>query len=68
MPSGKNYTVGHMEHVYQITYLPITLTGDIIYIYVLGNPIIVVNSAQAAEELFERRSKKYSSRQVRSAT
>jgi len=41
------------------------LYGDIIYIYVLGNPIIVVNSAQAAEELFERRSKKYSSRPVR---
>lgn len=41
------------------------LYGDIIYVYVLGNPIVVVNSAQAAEELFERRSKKYSSRPVR---
>ncbi|KAG1867957.1 cytochrome P450 [Suillus subalutaceus] len=39
--------------------------GDIIYVYVLGNPIIVVNSAQAAEELFERRSSKYSSRPIR---
>ncbi|KAG1761924.1 cytochrome P450 [Suillus occidentalis] len=41
------------------------LYGDIIYVYVLGNPIIVVNSAQVAEELFERRSKKYSSRPIR---
>ncbi|KAH7883679.1 cytochrome P450 [Phlebopus sp. FC_14] len=36
--------------------------GDIIYIRVLGNPVMVINSAKAAEELLERRSRNYSSR------
>jgi hypothetical protein len=62
MRSGKKYTVGHMGNLYERTYLPIMFTGDLIYVYVLGNPIIVVNSAQVAEELFEKRSKNYSSR------
>ncbi|KIJ68344.1 hypothetical protein HYDPIDRAFT_82083 [Hydnomerulius pinastri MD-312] len=39
--------------------------GDIIYLRVLGNPILVINSAEAAEELLERRSRNYSSRPVR---
>jgi len=51
-----------MGNLYERTYLPIMFTGDLIYVYVLGNPIIVVNSAQVAEELFEKRSKNYSSR------
>lgn len=40
-------------------------TGDIIYIRVLGNPIIVLNSAEAVNDLFEKRSANYSSRPVR---
>ncbi|KAG2118424.1 cytochrome P450, partial [Suillus clintonianus] len=39
--------------------------GDIIYVYILGNPVIVISSAQVAEELFERRSRRYSSRPIR---
>ncbi|KAH9950494.1 cytochrome P450 [Amylocystis lapponica] len=36
--------------------------GDVIYIYVFGNPIIVLNSAQVANELLDQRSSIYSSR------
>lgn len=39
--------------------------GDIIYIYVFGNPILVLNSARAANDLLERRSSNYSSRPIR---
>ncbi|KAG1755184.1 uncharacterized protein EDB91DRAFT_278416 [Suillus paluster] len=39
--------------------------GDLIYVYILGNPIIVINSAQVAEDLFEKRSRNYSSRPIR---
>lgn len=40
------------------------LLGDIIYLRIFGNPIMVINSAQVAEDLLERRSKTYSSRYV----
>ncbi|KAH7931093.1 cytochrome P450 [Leucogyrophana mollusca] len=39
--------------------------GDIIYVYVFGNPVMVLNSAEAADDLLEKRSKNYSSRPVR---
>ncbi|KAJ7038111.1 cytochrome P450 [Mycena alexandri] len=39
--------------------------GDLIYIRVLGNPILVINSAAVATELLEKRGAKYSSRPVR---
>ena len=39
--------------------------GDIIYMYTFGNPIIIINSAQAATDLLEKRSSNYSSRPVR---
>ncbi|THH12717.1 hypothetical protein EW146_g7437 [Bondarzewia mesenterica] len=41
------------------------LYGDIIYIYAFGNPILVLNSAKAAEELLDKRGSIYSSRPVR---
>ncbi|KAF7306992.1 Cytochrome P450 [Mycena indigotica] len=39
--------------------------GDLIYIQIFGNPILVVNSATAAADLLEKRGAKYSSRPVR---
>ncbi|KAG0708961.1 cytochrome P450 [Suillus ampliporus] len=39
--------------------------GDLIYVYILGNPIIIINSAQVAEDLLEKRSRNYSSRPIR---
>ncbi|EED83945.1 predicted protein [Postia placenta Mad-698-R] len=39
--------------------------GDVIYIHVFGNPIIVLNSAKAATELLDKRSSIYSSRPQR---
>lgn len=39
--------------------------GDVIYIYVFGNPTIILNSAQAVEELFEKRGAKYASKPAR---
>ncbi|KAG5648072.1 hypothetical protein DXG03_007107 [Asterophora parasitica] len=39
--------------------------GDIIYIYVLGNPILVLNTAKAASDLLEKRGSNYSSRPTR---
>ncbi|EMD42231.1 hypothetical protein CERSUDRAFT_110763 [Gelatoporia subvermispora B] len=39
--------------------------GDLIYIRVFGNPIIILNSARAADDLLNKRSGIYSSRPVR---
>ncbi|KAK7058891.1 hypothetical protein VNI00_001515 [Paramarasmius palmivorus] len=39
--------------------------GDLIYIRVFGNPILVLNSAQAISDLLDKRSGNYSSRPVR---
>ena len=39
--------------------------GDLIYLRVFGNPIMVINSSEVAEELLEKRSSIYSSRPVR---
>ncbi|KAF9240868.1 cytochrome P450 [Melanogaster broomeanus] len=39
--------------------------GNIIYLRVFGNPILVINSAEVADDLLERRSRIYSSRPVR---
>ncbi|KAF9069142.1 cytochrome P450 [Rhodocollybia butyracea] len=39
--------------------------GDMIYIYIFGNPILVLNSAQAISDLLEKRSVNYSSRPIR---
>ncbi|KAF8078524.1 cytochrome P450 [Lyophyllum atratum] len=39
--------------------------GEIIYIYIFGNPIIVLNSARAASDLLEKRGSNYSSRPIR---
>ncbi|KAF8642415.1 hypothetical protein AX16_009680 [Volvariella volvacea WC 439] len=39
--------------------------GDIIYIRVYGNPILVINSAKVASDLLERRGQIYSSRPLR---
>ncbi|KAF5377535.1 hypothetical protein D9615_005319 [Tricholomella constricta] len=39
--------------------------GDIIYIYVFGNPILVLNTAKAATDLLEKRGSNYSSRPIR---
>ncbi|KAF8560444.1 cytochrome P450 [Imleria badia] len=39
--------------------------GDIIYLRIFGNPIMVINSQEVAEDLLERRSRNYSSRPVR---
>ncbi|KAF8898640.1 cytochrome P450 [Infundibulicybe gibba] len=41
------------------------LYGDIIYIHVFGNPVLVLNSAAAISDLLEKRSGKYSSRPIR---
>ncbi|THH09649.1 hypothetical protein EW146_g8627 [Bondarzewia mesenterica] len=42
-----------------------SLYGDMIYIYAFGNPILILNSAKAAEELLDKRGSIYSSRPVR---
>ncbi|KAK0480065.1 cytochrome P450 [Armillaria novae-zelandiae] len=39
-----------------------TTYGDVLYLDTPGNPTVVINSAQAAEELFEKRSGNYSDR------
>ncbi|THV04845.1 cytochrome P450 [Dendrothele bispora CBS 962.96] len=39
--------------------------GDLIYIYVLGNPVLILNSASAVSDLLEKRGGNYSSRPVR---
>lgn len=37
-------------------------TGDVVHVDVLGQPIVIVGSAQAANDLFEKRSALYSGR------
>ncbi|KAF9460799.1 cytochrome P450 [Collybia nuda] len=39
--------------------------GDLIYVYVFGNPILILNSATAASDLLEKRGSNYSSRPFR---
>ncbi|KAK7463681.1 hypothetical protein VKT23_007024 [Stygiomarasmius scandens] len=48
-------TYAEWKHVY----------GDLIYIHVLGNPVLILNSASAVSDLLEKRSANYSSRPVR---
>ena len=65
---------GHIRvgKAYMVSVDPINLiprrrrlgAGDIIYIYAFGNPIIILNSAKAANDLLDKRSAKYSSRPV----
>lgn len=43
----------------------ISSSGDLIYIYVFGNPILVLNTAKAASDLLEKRGSNYSSRPIR---
>lgn len=50
------------------TYLlttPLSCKGDLIYVQIFGNPILVLNSAEAIHDLFEKRGTIYSSRPVR---
>lgn len=42
-----------------------TTSGDMIYLHIFGNPIIVLNTAQTVNDLLEKRSANYSSRPVR---
>ena len=36
--------------------------GDIVYVHVLGNPMLIINSAKAARDLFETRGANFSDR------
>ena len=42
-----------------------TTSGDIIYVYAFGNPIVILNSAQAAKDLLENHGANYASRPYR---
>jgi len=46
-------------HKYTLIHLRL---GDIIYIYKFGNSMVVLNTAEAANLLLDKRSNKYSSR------
>ena len=37
-------------------------SGDVIYVSIIGKPIIVLNSAEAARDLFDKRAANYSDR------
>ncbi|KAF9499746.1 cytochrome P450 [Pleurotus eryngii] len=41
------------------------LYGDLIYVNILGSPLLILNSAEVMDDLLEKRSNKYSSRPVR---
>lgn len=41
---------------------PYSRLGDVIYLRILGRPVIVLNSAQAATDLLEKRGENYSDR------
>lgn len=42
--------------------LPIIISGDVMHLHFLGQPVIVLNSVQAAVDLLEKRSANYSDR------
>ena len=54
---GTSHTFGHLSCSSKTGFL-----GDLVYVNVVGQPIIVVGSAEVAYDLFERRSSKYSGR------
>ncbi|KAL0951064.1 hypothetical protein HGRIS_007803 [Hohenbuehelia grisea] len=39
--------------------------GDLIYVHMFGNPLLILNSAEVVADLFEKRSSVYSSRPIR---
>ncbi|KAJ7433101.1 cytochrome P450 [Mycena latifolia] len=45
--------------------MPARFSGDLIFLNVLRNPILVINSVQVAQDLLEKRSAIYSSRPIR---
>ena len=66
MRSGRRYTVRPVRSAYTSPAHEIPrYTGDVIYIYMLGNPIIVLNSSEVINDLFEKRGSLYSSRPCR---
>ena len=54
---GTSRTFGHLYCSFKAGSL-----GDLVYVNVVGKPIIVVGSAEVAYDLFERRSSKYCGR------
>jgi hypothetical protein len=60
--NGENYTVCNMltsENKLGDRY---SMEGDIIYLHALGKSFVVLNSAQAATDLLDKRSSNYSDR------
>ena len=45
-------------------YIPICLQGDVLFLKVLGQPVLVLGSVQAAEDLLDKCSSTYSDRYV----
>ena len=60
IPNGMGNMV--MSPPVQAQYFSYLLSGDLVYLNVLGNSLLYCNSAEMAYELFERRSAIYSDR------
>ena len=61
---GKKYGASplHPARCLDMRLLIFVVTGDVNYVTVVGKPIIVLNSYQAAKDLLEKRSGMYSGR------
>lgn len=69
LPPGPpaDFIIGHIRfipshHQETLFYQWGKIYGDVMYLYILGKPIIVLNSVQAAVDLLEKRSANYSDR------
>jgi hypothetical protein len=50
------------EYIFGFTHLYYYNAGDVVYANALGRPMIILGSAQAADDLLEHRSSNYSDR------
>lgn len=60
--SGRTNMVSGIRHVFRILGAEALEDSDVIYLNLLGQDIIVLNSLAACKELFDKRSAIYSSR------
>lgn len=57
---GKSWVL-QFSHLYRPHHM-CSPSGDVLYLHILGRPVIILNSAEAAIDLLEKRAENYSDR------
>lgn len=59
---GKTYGTQYFVHLSHPGFLTVAAGTDILYLRLLGTPLIVLNTVKASQDLFEKRTNLYSDR------